>query len=58
MTSNVIELRKNRKNAVVLKTELAILRNREPDCTAIVFEGKPDAIVFEVWINRVNSEFE
>lgn len=58
MTSNVIELRKNRKSAVVLKTELAILRNREPDCTAIVFEGKPDAIVFEVWINRINSEFE
>lgn len=58
MTSNVIELRRNRKSAAVLKTELAILRNREPNSAAIVFEGKTDARVFEIWINRTNSEFE
>ncbi len=58
MNNTVVELRNQRKSATVLKTELAVLRDREPASPVIVIEGKGDVSVFEVWINRSSYEFE
>jgi len=51
-------LRGQRKNAAVLKVNLARLRERSPCVLVVVLEGKDDLSVYEAWIKRVADPLE
>jgi len=51
-------LRGQRKNAAVLKADLARLRERSPFILVVVLEGKEDLPVYEAWIRRVSDNLE
>ncbi|OKO75534.1 DUF4435 domain-containing protein [Bradyrhizobium sp. AS23.2] len=52
----IAKLKDARKSPAVLKTKLAILRSKLPNCLVFAFEGDADKAVYFQWVRRIRPD--